>query len=101
MAMKMSLLFVVLLGTVSVWTRMAAIAMQSVCRRKDAKRVSRRVGPIAVYTRPVTMEPAIIDSIEMPERAHLRSSLPTGRLAVLRARKMVLPELCHYYCDAL
>lgn len=74
---------------------MAAIAMQRVCRRKDAKRVSRRVGPAAVYTCPVTIEPAIMANIEMPERAHLRSSLPTGRLAVLRARKMVLPKDCH------
>lgn len=32
-----------------------------------------------------------MDRMETPERAHLRESLPAGRLAVLRARKMVLP----------
>lgn len=80
---------------------MAAMPMQRVWRRKDAKRVSRRVGPAAVYTCPVTIEPAIIATIEMPERAHLRSLLPNGRLAVLRARKMVLPEHHHYYYDTL
>lgn len=33
--------------------------------------------------------------MEMPERAHLRLSVPAGRLAALKARKMVLPGDCH------
>lgn len=32
-----------------------------------------------------------MDKMETPERAHLSESLPTGSLAVLRARKMVFP----------
>lgn len=35
------------------------------------------------------------ESMEMAERAHLRLSVPMGRLAVLKARKMVLPGYDH------
>lgn len=33
--------------------------------------------------------------MEMAERAHLRPSVPAGRLAVLKARKIVLPGYGH------
>ena len=43
--------------------------------------------------RPVIRDPSMRERMEMPERAHLRLSVPVGRFAVLKARKMVLPEM--------
>jgi len=96
MAMKMRLLSTVETGTVLVWTMRAAAVMERVWRRKDMRRVMRRVAPIAVYMRPVTMDPNMRERMEIAERAHLRPSVPAGRLAVLKARKMVLPGYRHY-----
>ena len=42
---------------------------------------------------PVMKEPSIRERMEMPERAHFRESLPGGRLAVPRAKKMVFPNV--------